>query len=94
MTEDLHGISGNDNRAQQKHMSSAQDVCESKEPMQRSAATADYAEDPLPIPTTPQMRVLCLMYVLPSHITHKKPLMTCRKMKLIISTLLALTLAL
>lgn len=46
MTEHLHGISGSDNRAQQKHMSSAQDVCESKEPMQRSAATADYVEDP------------------------------------------------
>lgn len=46
MTEDLHGISGNDNRAQQKHMSDTQDVCESKDHMQRSAATADYVEDP------------------------------------------------
>lgn len=46
MTEDLHGISGNDGRAQQKHMSDTQDVCESKVHMQRSAAPADYVEDP------------------------------------------------
>lgn len=46
MTEDLHDISGNDGRAQQKHMSDTQDVCESKDHVQRSAATADYVEDP------------------------------------------------
>lgn len=44
MTEDLHGISGNDNRAQQTHMSSAQDICESKEPMQRNASAVNYPD--------------------------------------------------
>ena len=46
MAEDLHDISGNDGRAQQKHMSDTQDICESKVDMQRSTATADYVEDP------------------------------------------------